>query len=235
MKKLVHSLFACLALCQGVHAVTINGSVGGAPIGVNYLNFNDLVPNTTGVMVTNGPNGSATVMITPNGQVATGSSTGFYAAPFLSGGNGTAFGTPNGLDATPYRTSGSIGGNGSVTLTFGAPQQYFGLLWGSIDPDNRLDFYDSSNKLVATILGSDVTKSANGDQGVNGTLYVNINELPAFTSVKATSPNYAFEFDNVSYSARPISVADGGKTLGLLGLGLLGIVVISRRLSSRQA
>ena len=234
MKKIILAalLFAGLAASQAARAVTITGTLGGAPTGVNYLNFDNLTPNATGVMVANGPNGSVKVTVTPNGQVAVGSQSGVYAAPFLSGNNGAMFGNANGVDTTPYLTSGSIGGNGSVTLSFSTPQQYFGLLWGSIDLDNQLDFYDSSNTLVATIFGSSVLASANGDQGVQGTLYVNINNLPAFTSVKATSPNFAFEFDNVSYSERPVgAVADGGATLGLFGLGLLGLGLVSRRMN----
>ena len=50
---------------------------------------------------------------------------------------------------------------------------------------------------------------ANGDQGVNGTYYVNINSNTFFDTVIATSTQYAFEFDNVSFN--PTNIGGGGQ------------------------
>ncbi|RYD31840.1 MAG: VPDSG-CTERM sorting domain-containing protein [Verrucomicrobiaceae bacterium] len=232
MKKATGSalLFAAFAISQQASAVTISGSVGGAPSGVSYLSFDDLTPGTNSATVTTtGPDGPVDVTLVGSGQVATGSSGGVYAAPFLSGGNGTGFGNADGPDETPYLSSGGAGG--SATLTFSSPQKYFGLLWGSVDDGNLLEFFNG-NALVFSVDGATVGGSINGDQGVNGTLYVNINDLPSFTSVKATSPSFAFEFDNVAYNQN--AVPDGGSTVSLLGLSLLGVTAAARRLNKRK-
>ena len=209
----------------------VNGSVGGAPNGVIKENFDTLIPgNATTTTLSSG----ITVAYQPDGQAAIGTSTGLYAAPFLSGNNGLGFGPlgsnqPDGADATPYLTTGSTGAfNGaSVTLTLPGLERYLGLLWGSVDGYNTLSFYNGAT-LVGVVTGGDVTASPNGDQGVNGTLYVNINaDLgSAFDRVVATSSQYAFEFDNVAFNSTPIPEPAG---LALLGAGLAGLGVIRRR------
>ena len=129
-----------------------------------------------------------------------GSQSGLYAAPFLSSGNGTLFGDPNdGPDATTYLTTGI----GSVKLALPGEEMYLGLLWGSVDSYNTLSFYDGST-LIGTVTGTDVTASASGDQGQNGTFYVNINSTDKFDSVVASSSAYAFEFDNVAYNTTAV-------------------------------
>ena len=95
-----------------------------------------------------------------------GSQSGLYAAPYLSNGNGTLFGDPNnGPDTTTYLTTGV----GSVTLTLPGQEKYAGLLWGSVDAYNTLSFYNGAT-LVGTATGTDVTASANGDQGARNIL-----------------------------------------------------------------
>ena len=99
-----------------------------------------------------------------------GSQSDVYAAPYLSNGNGTLFGDPtNGPDTTTYLTTGI----GSVTLALPGQEKYIGLLWGSVDSYNSLSLYNGAI-LVGTVTGTDVTSSASGDQGENGTFYVNI-------------------------------------------------------------
>jgi len=203
---------ACgMAACPLANAqLTIVSSVGGAPTGVNQVNFDDLALGVVSSATAASPNGQVTVTTTPDAAVVTGSAA-QYAAPYLSGGNGTGFGPSggnqaNGQDTTYYLTSGSESGaspGAAVTLTFATPQRYFGLLWGSVDTYNTLSFYNG-NTLVGTVTGSDVTPSATGDQGLNGTFYVNINSTEAFDKVVATSSQYAFEFDNVAYNTTPV-------------------------------
>jgi hypothetical protein len=163
-----------------------------------------------------------------------GDSSGLYAAPVLSAGNGLGFGPggsnqANGVDATTYVTTGSIGASPDASVTLGSPAmaQYYGILWGSVDSYNTLSFYNGA-VLVGIVTGSDVTASPDGDQGVDGTLYVNIRATAgsAFDRVVATSSQYAFEFDDVSFVSVP---APGPVSLALLATGLLGLGLVRRR------
>ncbi len=211
--------------------LTIDSTIGGVPTGVNYVNFNDLAPGSSGAMTASGPSGSVLVTVTPNAKVVQGSKSGEYAAPFLSNNQGAMFdGAANGVDVSTYLTTGSISGNGSIKLDFLSNQQYIGLLWGSVDGYNRLSFYDEFNNLLGTVTGGDVLGSPTGDQGANGTTYVNINSDTPFRYVLATSDGFAFEFDNVAYNDRPVTVPDHGFSLALLGAGFAGLGCF-RRLS----
>lgn len=236
VKKLIlaSSVLLSLAASQMVGAFSISSSVGGAPTGVNYLNFNDLNLGSGGGTAFNNLNsltpGSVQVSITPDGQVVTGSVSGQYAAPYLSNNQGAIFdGAGNGPDASKYLTSGKYPSpGGQITLTFGSDQLYLGLLWGSVDNYNTLSFY-KGNTLIKAVTGSDVKAAPNGDQGVNGTLYVNINLDSAFDKVVATSSQYAFEFDNVAYNAQNVTIPDGGSLFAVLGLSLVGLAGFARR------
>ncbi len=215
-----------LTAVQTSSAIPITAEVGGAPTGANRVNFDNLTLGSTGGLAT-GPSGSVGVTFSGDAQAVSGSVGGLYAAPTLSGNNGIGFGSPdqpNGVDTTTYLSTGV----GSVTLTFGSMHQYFGMLWGSVDTYNTLSFYLAGN-LTGSLTGFDVTQAANGDQGANGTFYVNINT--PYDTVVATSSSYAFEFDNVAYSEQPLTVPEGGESLALLGLGLAGLVLVRRKLA----
>ena len=235
--KLAITAAACvLAACQVANAtLTISGSVGGAPTGVNKVNFDDLTLGAGGGLAT-GPNGSVTVSFVTDGQAVQGGSSGLYAPPVLSGGNGNGFGPANanqadGADATTYLTAGGVSGS-QATLTFGATEMYMGLLWGSVDSFNTLSFYNGAT-LVGTVTGSQVLASPNGDQGVNGTVYVNINSTLPFDSVVATSSLHAFEFDNVAYNKtavpEPTTMIAGA--LLLLPFGASTLRILRRRMA----
>lgn len=115
----------------------------------------------------------------------------------------------NGQDTTRYITSGrdaspNLGAEAVLDFSSYGPQNYLGILWGSVDDYNTLEFYNG-NTLIGQITGSQVKANPNGDQGVNGTRYVNIlaTNGDVFTRVVATSSQYAFEFDNVAFGAVP--------------------------------
>jgi hypothetical protein len=215
--------------------LTVSSLVGGAPTGVDYVNFDDLSLGGSGGVAANNSNsadvGSVTVTFAPDAQAVQGSANNLYAAPYISNSNGGIFGdnTVSGPDSTTYITSGAEAGahnTASAAVSFGSGQLYVGLLWGSVDSYNTLSFYENGT-LVGSITGNDVTASPNGDQGINGTLYVNIYSTTPFDEIVATSSQYAFEFDNLAYSNTipPALNAPLPAALPLFasGLGVLGI------------
>lgn len=211
-------LVASMGLMATTADATIVATVGGVPTSADgYETFNDCALGDTACTTSSG----IIVTFGKDGQAVQGAAS-QYAAPFLSGNNGLNFGgQPNGADATTYLTSGATGSYSTamVTLTFLGPTQYMGLLWGSVDTYNKLTFLNGTTK-VGEFTGADVTALANGDQGAAGTFYVNINLDNSFTSVVATSSEYAFEFDNVAFSKTPIRVPEPG-IWSMFGLGLL--------------
>ncbi len=212
---LVAGLFAGATAAHAT--LTVSAAVGGAPTGVNYVNFDDLALGSAG-----GVSDGVGVAFDPDGQAVQGSVSGIYAAPYLSNGNGVPFGDPeNGPDTTTFLSTGL----GSATLSFPGLEKYVGLLWGSVDAYNTLSLYDGA-ALVGSITGTTVTAGANGDQGVNGTYYVNISSTLPFNKVVATSSQYAFEFDNVAYNRTAVPEPT---TLALFVGGLIGLAAIRRR------
>ena len=89
----------------GAATLTVTSSVGGAPTGISYVNFDNLTLGSGG-----GTSGGVTVSMSPDGQAVQGPASGLYAPPVLSNNNGVLFGdNTNGPDATTYLTSGSTG------------------------------------------------------------------------------------------------------------------------------
>ena len=217
------ALAATLALATATAAaspLTVTATVGGGPLaGATYANFDNVTLGTAGGTSA----GIGIAFAGTGGGAVQGSLGGRYAAPYLSNGQGTAFGdSANGLDTTTYLASGI----GSVTLTFAGEEQYLGLLWGSVDTYNTLSFYDGTT-LVGSVTGLNVQANADGNQGATGTYYVNVTSATGFNRVVASSTSFAFEFDNVAYRPMP-SVPEPG-ALGLLGAGLVATGLVRRR------
>lgn len=104
--------------------LTITPSVTGPISGVIYDNLNS---NTANPAVT----------FTGNANYVTGASPYNYAPPVLSNGDGVLFGNANGVDASRYI---AVDGGGAAKLSFNSLNNYFGLLWGSVDTFNTLSF-----------------------------------------------------------------------------------------------
>jgi hypothetical protein len=227
-RKHLGAAFAIAAFIGVVHSASagliVNSSVGGAPTGANYVNFDNLPLGNAG-----GTSGGIGVSFTSgDGGAVQGALSGRYAAPFLSGGNGSLFGNPaNGADTTTYLSTGI----GTITLTLPGPEKYFGLLWGSVDTYNSLELFNGAS-LVGTVTGTDVTAGANGNQGALGTFYVNISDDLAFNKVKLISTQYAFEFDNVAYGTAAAIPEPG--TIAIFGAGLLAFGWLVRRKSGQN-
>lgn len=231
MKKLLLTSSLALSLATGLFANNIvpSASIGGAATGSNFFNFDALVlgsgPSSQIAWGTGGS--SINVHITgPDSGVVNGAETNVFAAPYLSGGNGVGFGSPNqpnGANTTNYLSTGT----GSITLDFGASQSYLGLLWGSVDDYNTIEFFNGLTS-VGSFTGADVLGLPNGDQGPGGSVYVNFNDLEGvFTSVVLTSTTNAFEIDNVAINS--VGVPDGGATVTLLGLALVALAAVRRK------
>jgi hypothetical protein len=156
----------------------------------------------------------------------------FYAAPYLSGSTAAYFGeTPgNGPDASQYV---ALEANASATFNFSAPQDYFGLLWGSVDSYNALSFYDTQGALIGTVTGTDAVgaNQADGDVGINNTFYVNITSVIPFSKVMATSGWNTFEFDDVANASQALPVPEPSTgALIAWGLGITFLLLNRKRL-----
>lgn len=213
----VGALVSCLCLSSLSQAgFVVQSAVGGnAKAGMTYVTFDALDVN--------GTENGLTLSLSTDAAVVSGAVGGKYAEPYLTGNNNLHFGALyTGKDTTKYVTSGSNGSNAGAEarMTFASDQWYFGLLWGSVDKYNTLSFYDKDGGLVFFVDWNQLPPPSVGDQGPDGSVYVNITAGDGwgFREVVATSTQYAFEFDNVAYGVpEPAAMLVWG-FLGIVGL-----------------
>ncbi|MBH5367880.1 VCBS domain-containing protein [Bradyrhizobium glycinis] len=129
-----------------------------------------------------------------NVRVINGSIPGVAVALFLGP-------SPGGADTTDYL---SLSAGSTETITFGSERNTFGLYWGTIDPMNKVSFYNGVN-LVVSYTGAEVAALLSAHQGVfasNGYLeFVGINP---FDRVILETANFnAFELENISAGVVP--------------------------------
>lgn len=206
--------------------LSFTATIGGVPTvsGATLETFDETAPSILTL------SGYAALETGPN---IGGLDGGLYAPPYFSGSTAAYFGeSPTlGLDSGQFV---AVAPAGSATLSFAAPQNYFGILWGTIDANagqgtNYLTFYDHANNVIGTISGADVLASnpllADSSTGPNGTAYVNITSTVPFSEVVVTSTFPSFEFDDVAYA----QVVPEPGTLALVATGALPLLVFLRR------
>jgi hypothetical protein len=144
-----------------------------------------------------------------------------------SGTSGIYMGNVAGITAAPWTPTGVESRNyfatqprGDITISYGQNQQYFGIMWGSVDSYNTLSFYNN-DRLVEQVSGRDVTSNPNGNQAAKGTYFANFNFNgdTAFNRVVFASSTPAFEFNMIAFSTRtqaitPTEVAKLGPQAG---------------------
>jgi hypothetical protein len=199
--------------------------------GVAALSLGAAAPASAGVSWSSTPGGG-----NPNGLSSTqaGATTIDFnsgLAPGFAGGAVTGPGTTAGLFAAPLDDTTQYYSVGPSTttpslLTLGGSNNYFGLYWGSIDDYNTIEFFNGAT-LVASYNGTDINDPANGDQSSTATnqfVEFVFTGTDAYTSVRFSSSQNAFEFDNVAFGdlgggpnvPEPASAA-------LLGMALFGL------------
>jgi len=199
------------ATSAGAATITFDSVLDGDSVstsavsGVTIVDFND---QTCG----------AYTSCTGDFNIVIGDRGGRYAAPYVSAADSD--------DATYYMSvpdtdTSNRGTDRVAVFHLGMTANYFGMLWGSVDRYNTLQFL-LGDTIVASFVGNDISSLANGNQGIAETnFYVNFFNLPAFDTIRMISTSFAFETDNHAFGLLPVPEPGAVSllTLGLLGLG----------------
>ncbi|HEV2336195.1 MAG TPA: hypothetical protein VGS13_11900 [Stellaceae bacterium] len=218
---LAGSCVAALGLLtsQGVHATTIDVTAAAPWVMTPSL------PSATVLSFDDQPLGSL-----PSLQFNGGSLSGSGAIENTSLLPGYA--VPAG-DSTPFMTVSYPSSVGSVEFFLDAPENFFGLYWGSIDIYNTIEFLNNGNP-IATFSGAQVADItgllANGDQhSATSNRYVDFNLGSNFyNEVVLSTSQFGFEVDNIAFGDPPVPV-DEPDPLPVLALVTCGIAFAWRR------
>ena len=113
----------------------------------------------------------------------------------------------------------------SAALLYGVPvtMDYIGFYWATVDNYNTFTFLNDDIE-VLTVTGNDIASEISNLQfgSTSSSQYVNVNfnDGVTFDEIQVESTSRAAEFDNIVNRIVPVSAPH---SLGLLGLGLLGI------------
>lgn len=144
------------------------------------------------------------------------------AVAFVSGSQDGQYAKPFN-DTTKFASVGTLTAPATSTLVLSGSYNYVGLYWGSIDGYNSLIVTDATgDHVIDAATYASVLTPPNGNQGSEGSLYINIFSDSAITKLTFTSSQAAFEFDNLTVAAVPEASTWAMMILGFLGLGFLG-------------
>ncbi len=121
--------------------------------------------------------------------------------------------------------------DGSTTLDLTAPENYFGLYWGSLDPYNSISFLMNGQE-VASYTGADIASllglDDSGDQqSTASNRYVNFYLNGDFyDEVVLSTTGYGFEVDNIAFGDP--AVVPEPATLPVLGFALAALALVRR-------
>jgi hypothetical protein len=162
-----------------------------------------------------------------------------------SGTYGPNSGDYGGANGTDYYAVGTQSGASAATLTLSTAASYFGFYWMAGDnngiPVNTVNVYDGTTVLATYTLASFGDLSAYDGNPYNHLdtaepfFYLNLaagagEEITSVEFLNNTSSG--FEIDNMSVNApTPTPAPDGGMTASLLGMALVGMSIIRRKLA----
>jgi PEP-CTERM motif len=218
--RLICAIGAAYCILAAFSTKTYAGTVDGFNVTYNLLPTSDI---TTG--------------LTPDSLILDGTS---YPVSNLVSPGGTGFseqGTNPWGATNPFQYSSTLNGsvydgiwNGAATFDYTSAQGLFTILWGTIDYNNEVEFFDKSGNSLGAIVGADLaTDAALNDPGYVWSNGVDISvqmSTPYYSLATIGGPNLTFEFSNlVSTNA---SVPEPS-TFALLGVGLATMVLVSAK------
>ena len=119
----------------------------------------------------------------------------------------------------------SVLAGGEATLSFNTAQDLIGFIWGTVDAYNTVEFFlESVSKQSFT--GTDIAEFVGEGFPDTGLVSIFAFFSGSFDEVVFTSTSNSFEIDSIYFEN---SVPASGSTIVVLGFGLIGIGVASRR------